>query len=557
MSDYVVNGHSRFQFPIETEAHYMKITTPSGQVEIAPAFKNLPHEIHRDDFGYTAALPVDDAELLYEARYTAREPGVFKYEVCRVDDSVALTGSFEAVEKGLNGYIEVSKHDARFFAYDNGRCFVPIGVTLDAPKLYDAPGNDGHYVVNGKSVRTRGIREYRRVIKRMAENGANLLKICIASPILDARTINPETYDYGAFAVLDAIIEECREKDIKVMMTFDKFCALHETPGVPKDRTATRIDTRFMRPFNDLLGCLKSETFCIQWLVNLKGYIYRYGNDPTVFAFELWDEIDRVPGITIQDIARFTNHVGAAVRACMPRTMVSISLSACDTEDKIKNQRYLHNCPISFDQVHRFFDKDAELEECGTSMQDMARTAIEELRYKQRPLLMTATGAVNSGTEQPFMYYGDDYSGIVFRDTVFTPFFAGAAGTGIILHSDYIDQHNLWEHFKAFSEMVNSVKADKQRYKYEYYRRKHYTMMVMKGRTTTLVYIRNLLDNWERMLRDDYRLIMRRGIRIQTMGGSKAKAFVPPGESMPTDLVLKNGEFWIPPFGHSVFLRIR
>ncbi len=557
MSEYVVNGHSRFQFDIETEAHYMRITTPGGQVELVPTFKNFPYEIHRDDFGYTAPVSVIDGKLVYEARYTAREAGIYNYDVCRSDDSVVLSGRFEAVDKGLSGYIGVSKNDSRYFAYDDGRCFVPIGVSLEGPKMYDAPGNEGHYVVKGKSMRTRGIREYRRVIKRMAENGANLLKLCIASPVFEARTDMLEAYDYGAFAVLDGIIEECREKGIKVMITFDKFSALYDTPGVPPERTTARRDARFMHPVVDTLGYLKSETFCKQWLINLRGYIYRYGNDPTVFAFELWDELDRVPGMTVQDIAAFTNYVTSYIRACMPRTMVSISLSAYDSEIKKKNQIFLHNCPISFDQVHRFFDKNAELADCGSSMQDMARTAINDLYYKKRPLLMTATGAVNAGTEQPFLYYGDDYSGIVLRDTVFTPFFAGAAGTGIMLHTDYIDHHNLWEHFKAFSEMVNSVKVDKQRYKYEYYRRKHYTMMVMKGRTTTLVYIRNLLDNWERMLRDDHRLIMRRGIRIQTMGGSKAKAFVPPGENMPTELVLKNGEFWIPPFGHSVFLRIR
>ncbi len=556
MSEYLVNQHAKFEFDSQTNAQYVKFTDPAGRNTYVPTFKNCEFKFYRDDYGYI--IPVEAAREAYlEARFTPTMPGVYKYSLCLEDESEVLSGCFEAVHKktgDVSGYVEISKNDSRYFAYDDGSCFVPIGVALTDPEMHEAPKGKGYFKKDGKEYRGIITREYRRIIKRMSENGANLLKIRVSDNVFDARTEFPECYNYAAFALLDKVIEECRSYGIKILLTFDCFRRYNHDGKAGLCMRYRKTGREVM----DVTDYMRTTEFCEEWLRDLKGYIYRYGNDPVIFAFELFDEMDRIEGLSMEDIENFTNYVIPHISRSMPRTMIINSLSRCDAEYKKENEARMAKTEVSFDQIHRCFDLSAQLPECKGAIHDMARTAVEDMRNKRKPFLVTATGAVNDSSDDAFLYYRNDYPGLIFYDTVYTPFFAGAAGTGIIMHTaEYIDSHNLWGHYKVFSDMVNSLKVDKQHFKFEFCQRRHYWMMLMHGRTTTLAYIRANRSNWEYALRDDKKCVLFKGFRIQSQGGKRAKIFALPGENMPDTLSLRNGEFWLPNFRHGLFLRIR
>lgn len=562
MEAFQLNGKAIMDFDLEKNVHHVIITTPSGEEFEVRAFKTRDYRIHRDEVRFSKPLTKAQNPIYIQARYFPQELGVHKYSAYTTENELVATGEFDVENsKKYQGYIGVSKNDKRYFAYEDGTSFVPIGISMPQSAMYTARDSYmyPHYEIHGKRYCTLGVFEYERIIKKMRENGMNLIKICIGGSIFDARTGESEAYDYGAFAALDLIIDLCRNSNVKVMLTFDIFRSLGSDKDVEDRYIGIRKDPSTGHRFYSAAEYLKTPDFFAEWVKDLRGYVYRYGNDPTIFAFELWDEMDRIKDYNIGDITHFTNMLVMGIRNRVPHTMVTTSLSRYDHPDKLENQKLLSDCGIDFDQLHRCIDTACKHPDCHDEMQIMITSGVNDLKPKNKPLLVSQTGMVNPGTDQSFLGYRWDHTGIVLHDTAFAAFFAGAAGLGFMNETaDYVDSQNLWEHYKVFAEMINSLKADKQRFKFEYYRRKYYYMQVMKGRTTTLIYIRSTYENYNRTLLLNQRTIVRRGIRIKCMGGDHARVYPLPGDlEMPKELKVKDGDFWLPGFKHGMILRVR
>lgn len=538
------------------DGEYICITAPSGKVHYRPIFKNYEYSIVRDKYGYCFPWRVPGTRHIYEARFSADEEGVHSYSVRRKDGSEIFSGELTFFDKGYDGYIGISKNDPKYFAFEGeDRCFVPIGINMPEPKMEEAPKGKGHYIIGGKEYRTLVTRDYRRILNRMNENGVNLVKIRIGGTIFDARTESLGVYNYGAFALLDSVLHECRIKKIKVILSFDN----PKSFSFGKDYSVIKRDEdgSILRSPADYI---KSEYFRENWMIDLRGYFYRYGDDPMIFAFELFDEMDRIEGIDMKDIEVFTKHATEEITKAFPTARIINSLSKCDTEEKKKNQKKMGEFGLFFDQIHRTFDLLAELPECTDNIREMAFTAIQDFRTKKRPILMTSTGASSYGEDAPFLYYKNDPTGVIFKDAVFAPFFSGAAGTGIIGHTfEYIDSNNLWSQFKSFSEMINTMKVDKQHFRCEKVERRWFTAMYMHGRTTTLIYIRAKRDNWEYILMRDYHYPPIPGQRIQNLGRKRATIFPFADEpNLPQKIPLMHDkEFYLPAFSKGMFLRLR
>lgn len=542
-------------------AAYIVVTTPSGKQWTMPTYKSVQYTVEEDGENFVHVKLAEGARYHCEARYTPEEKGDYTYIVYNKDGEELASSYFDSFEMPfypLKGFVGVSENDPRYFAYSDGTSFVPVGVELAKPVMEICESKDADFFFDGHPARTRVLKSYRDMIWQMSDNGANLVRIKIGGTVFDARTEIPEEYDYRAFALIDKLLDYCREKHVKAILTFDCFRTMSGGKNYREDEVLYKKDRILGQRIYDAKKYVSVKRYVDDIIKDLRGYIYRYSDDPAVFAFELFDEMDKVEGLDAEDVCNYTEYVCRRLKKAMPRTMLINSMSAVNTEPKISMQHKLNSCKTSFNTVKRCFDTSAELEICKSGLQEMVRDAVNEFKEKTKPLLITS-GALTPYTDTPSIYYRMDKNGIFVNDMAFTPFFAGASGPSVMMFGEeYIDSHNFWYMFKNFSELVNSVKIDRQHFKFEYYERKYYTMSVMKGRTTTLIYIRSNFDTLKRTICLSRRVITRRGIRIQNFGGTHARVYPLADElPMPRDIELKNNEFWIPPFAHGLFLRIR
>jgi hypothetical protein len=129
--------------------------------------------------------------------------------------------------------------------------------------------------------------------------------------------------------------------------------------------------------------------------------------------------------------------------------------------------------------------------------------AVNVARRPDRPILLAETGAVNDCHSGPFRFYGADHRGIIFHDTTFPAFFAGAAGTGQIWHWDcYVDQKNLWPAFKPFADMLAGVQLDQEGFKTGDLSNERAWCLCLRGKKHVLGWVRNNVEGWSLVLRD-------------------------------------------------------
>ncbi len=143
----------------------LELRTPTGRTLSLPAFYYQPYERRvlesggrKADWLYPVGAPV------WQARFAPMEVGQH-VGMARLRDRRGMTSSntvtFTCVPSERRGFVRVSAKDSRFFAFDNGAPFFPIGQDL-------AFIGSMQYVTLSKA---------EDVFRRMSENGANYVRI--------------------------------------------------------------------------------------------------------------------------------------------------------------------------------------------------------------------------------------------------------------------------------------------------------------------------------------------------------------------------------------------
>jgi hypothetical protein len=161
---------------------------------------------------------------------------------------------------------------------------------------------------------------------------------------------------------------------------------------------------------------------------------------------------------------------------------------------------------MDFQQVHRYLDQGAPWEIARLDPIEFSIDAIQRARRPDRPVLLAETGAVNDRHTGPFRFYRIDDRGIIFHDTTFPAFFAGAAGTGQIWHWDrYVDEKELWQLYEPFTDLIEDIRPDEENFEPLDLSNNDVWCLALKGNKHWLVWARNREDTWWKVLRDQQR----------------------------------------------------
>jgi hypothetical protein len=177
-------------------------------------------------------------------------------------------------------------------------------------------------------------------------------------------------------------------------------------------------------------------------------------------------------------------------------------------------------------------------------------------------VLLAESGAVEPRHAGPFKLYEKDKAGVILHDTLFAPFFAGAAGPGHAWHWDsYVAANNLWRHYRHFAEAVRGIDPAAEQFEPVYLEQDRLRIYALKGRKSVLIWVRDGANTWETELRD--------GRPPETLTGVSLdiQQALPP-RPMPTVRIydpwtgktarapLRKGVLPLPPFQRSLVLRV-
>ena len=299
-----------------------------------------------------------------------------------------------------------------------------------------------------------------------------------------------------------------------------------------------------------------------QFRRKLSWYSNRYGSDPIVFGWELWNEVNATQS---KLYLPWTKEMLGELHRLFPQNLAVQSLRSFD-RDKSRDVYRQHSLLPGNDlaQVHRYLDLGAGLEVCHGPMDVLAADAVRELLVfdPHKPMLLAESGAVEAGHTGPFKLYAKDKAGMILHDVLFASFFSGAAGSGQCWHWDgYVAANDLWWHFARFAAVIEGLDPPAEAFQPAILAHPQLRIYMLRGRRTTLLWCRDKENTWRTELADGIEPHKLSGVTIDlaklALAATTQVRVFDPWDNRWTEAKLDGGLVRLPPFRRSIVIRIR
>ena len=452
-------------------------------------------------------------------------------------------------------FVRVSPRDARYLETDDGRAYVPIGLNLVYPPFVKGGGGNGT-----DAVRLAALDEW---LGKLAANGGNYIRVWLSNGFYEVEHERAGQYDPERAGQIDAMLAIARKHGVRVKMTVEHFREID--PVNPRQAWATKALHHTSRGglAASMEQWLDSPATRKQFVGKLEFLAGRYRDNPTVYGWELWNEMNAIRGKG--DYLSWTKAMLPELHRLFPRHLAMQSLGSFDTSGVRAPYRVMATLPGNdVAQVHRYLDLGAKLEVCHGPVDVLAADSVRELLAANpgRPVILAESGAVEPSHAGPFKLYPKDKQGILLHDVLFAPFFAGAAGAGQCWHWDqYVHANDLWWQFGRFAAAVKGVDPAAEAFEPLMVEHDAVRVYVLKGKRTILAWCRDKGSDWKSELADGKEPAKLTALKVAFGGHAKgfdaAKVRVyDPWADRWTDGKLVAGEVALPEFARSIVVRI-
>ena len=379
-------------------------------------------------------------------------------------------------------FVRVSPRDPRYFELSDGRPYIPIGLNLVQPP---SPGN--------------GLGEMEVWLKNLSAHGGNYARIWLSSRYFDIEHERSGRYDPQQAGHIDELLRLAARCHVRLKLCLEHFRTIEgkDWAAKPLHHVSNGGPASSIADFFDSPRCRSQFKGKLAW------FAQRYGDDPNVFGWELWNEVNCVGG---GDWMAWTEDMLKELHRLFPKNLAMQSLGSFDGDWARKSYARLALMPGNdVAQVHRYLDLGAQYAVCHGPVDRLAADAVRKLVSldPKKPVLLAESGAVEKSHSGPFKLYQKDKAGIILHDVLFAPFFAGAAGPGHIWHWDvYVARMDLWHHFGRFAKVVEGVDPPAEAFRVLELPGRRLTVRALQGRRTFLAWARDPKNTWRAELAD-------------------------------------------------------
>ena len=473
--------------------------------------------------------------------------------MCRINITQGIKMDNEVVN---NSYVRVSKINLRYFEVGDS-CYIPIGANMCFPR----------YETDEEKV----FATYRHMMEKLSQYGGNYLRIWLSFPFFELEPCRLGEFDSRQRMRLERLLQLAAEFHLRVKITLEHFRTIDSQSDIEDYLGTVSFIKKNYHCDNGgtaktMLDFFTGGTSRRAFLSKLDYLSKFFRNNPAIFAWELWNEINAVGNESplLDAWMKWSEQMLPEVRQRFPNHQVTQSLGSFDAISIHRCYEWLCRSQFDFAQVHRYIDPGADLDICSAPMDLMCHDAIAELRRKcsDRPILLAETGAVEWRHCLPSHLYQLDCQGTLLHDALFAPFFSGSAGAGQLWHWDvYLEKHDLWYHFGRFARAIAGIDPcgeDYQPYIRESHRLRLYTLC---GKTHTLIWARDKYNNWHTELDQKIAPEKLQGEKLDLRdiaeSGFRRIEYYLPWEDTEGVIPIKNGvNIELPNFVRSIVLRL-
>ncbi len=243
-------------------------------------------------------------------------------------------------EDQMSLFVRVSPRDPRYLELSDGTPYIPNGLNVIHP---------------GGDVSTEvGLAQMDRWMKALSDNGGNYIRIWLSSVFWDLEHQGAGVFDEERARRVDALLELARRYGIRVKMTIEHFREID--PSDVRQTWASKPIHHVSRggTAKDMPDWLANEDSRSQFRRKLTWLRERFGEQPVIYAWELWNEINAVRG---GDYLAWSEAMLPELKRLFPQNMTLQSLGSFDSDGSFGPYRRLcHMKSNDVAQVHRYLD---------------------------------------------------------------------------------------------------------------------------------------------------------------------------------------------------------
>lgn len=441
-------------------------------------------------------------------------------------------------------FVQCSKRDPRYFELANGKPYIPIGMNIVGMR---PPADDNDELSELEN----------NWLKPLHENKANFMRVWLSSPRYEVERERSGNFEDKRKAKLAKLLSLARKYGIRLKLSTEHFRHLGEGS---QDWAARPMYLKENGgPAENTLDFFTGAAGRAAYKKKLDWYAEHFGNDPIIFGWELWNEMNAV-NIPIDVVWHWSTEMLAELHKRFPKNLAMQSLGSYDSERYKPWYRTLCELPGNdVLQVHRYLDLGAAWKICHEPVAVFAAEAVKDLLALKipKPVLLAESGAVEPSHTGPSKLYSKDKNGILLHDILFAPFFAGAAGPGHCWHWDsYVAPNNLWFHFGRFAAAVEGLDPPAENFQPFELDHERLYLYGLKGKTKTLVWCRDKQNTWKTELEEGHAPEMLTGLTVTLDAGNQRIRFYDPWEHRWTDGRRNGAAIVLPDFRRSLVVSL-
>jgi len=376
----------------------------------------------------------------WKVRFTPTEVGNYSYYLAtdegRKGGFSTIPQTFTCVDSGDGGFIRISENNGRYFVFDNGGTFFPIGINKGW--IFDTEGNrgDGYPSENGTHW------DAERYFVEMEAHGINLVRVWMCSWHLnvESKTMGLGRYDENEADRLDCLLRLCERHNVRLMLVFLTFTDFSSIYG-PKFANDNPYSSANGGPCNQPVDFFTNEKakWCIKKRVDY--ILNRWGYSPYIFAWELWNEVDLVSGARESHWLPWHEEIAEYIRQQDP---YGHPITTSFSGDKIFSNTFRSNA-TDIVQLHTY------KENYGTKIAEVLREYMETLVTYGKPVLVG-----EFGTKFPPQRASHTHNGI------WSSVALGSSGSAIVWSSHIRDEYGdvtdeMFDSYLSLSRFVSDL----------------------------------------------------------------------------------------------------
>ena len=199
--------------------------------------------------------------------------------------------------------------------------------------------------------------EYESWMKALSENGGNYIRVWLSYPFWDIESVKVGQYEDAKLQRIRQLLALARKYKLRVKLTLEHFRA------ISKEESSQTWATKFIYhklnggPLDSVEQYVTDPAGQALFLDKVDFYKKNIGDDPVVFGWELWNEMNAMSIPLDSAFIAWNIKMLGEVKQRFPKNLVMQSLGSFDTEsvtEFYKKMMVMHGNEVA--QIHRYLD---------------------------------------------------------------------------------------------------------------------------------------------------------------------------------------------------------